>query len=246
MDKGLVRTPPATQREKPGATAADIAGSIRDAVVEQRLPPGTKLAEEDVGALFGVSRTVVRAAFQALAHEGIVVQERNRGAFVARPSAEEARNVLAARRLIEPQIARDVARRHSADDLARLEAHIAAQRQVLDQDARDAGLRLSGEFHVVVAEILGNPLVTRMLRELVARSSLVIALYGRSRASACSLPDHEHIITALRARDAEAAAAAMLHHIDDMEDDLDLAPPEGRPIDLASVLAPGLRRGSAD
>ncbi|MGH2340654.1 GntR family transcriptional regulator [Segnochrobactraceae bacterium EtOH-i3] len=242
MHKGLVRTPPAAQRGKPGATAADISRSILDAVVEQRLPPGTKLAEEDVGALFGVSRTVVRAAFQSLAHEGVIVLERNRGAFVARPSAEEARNVLAARRLIEPQIAREVALRATPDDLESLAAHIEAQREVLAADVRDAGLRLSGEFHLVVATILDNPLITRMLRELIARSSLVIALYGRSRASVCSISDHQHLVDALKAGDADAAAHAMLHHIDDMEADLDLETPEERPIDLASVLTPVGRR----
>ncbi len=240
MHKGLVRTP-ASQRSKPGATAADIARSILDAVVEQRLPPGTKLAEEDVGTLFGVSRTVVRAAFQSLAHEGVIVLERNRGAFVARPSAEEARNVLAARRLIEPQIAREVATRATPADIARLREHIEAQREVLARDARDAGLRLSGEFHILLAGSLDNPLIVRILRELIARSSLVIALYGRSRVSVCSIEDHEQLVRALAAGDAEAAAHAMHHHIDDMEADLDLETPEERPIDLASVLAPARR-----
>lgn len=242
MHKGLVRTPPVAQRGKPVATAADISRSILDAVVEQRLPPGTKLAEEDVGALFGVSRTVVRAAFQALAHEGVVVLERNRGAFVARPSADEARNVLAARRLIEPEIARSVALRARPADIARLRAHVEAQREVLDRDVRDAGLRLSGEFHLLMATILDNPLITRMLRELIARSSLVIALYGRSRISVCSIDDHAQLVDALARGDTEAAAHAMLHHIDDMEADLDLDPPEDQPIDLASVLAPPTRR----
>lgn len=242
MHKGLVRTPPAAQRGKPGATAADITRSILDAVVEQRLPPGTKLAEEDVGALFGVSRTVVRAAFQALAHEGVIVLERNRGAFVARPSAEEARNVLVARRLIEPQVARAVALKATPADITRLRAHIDAQREVLERDVRDTGLRLSGEFHILMAAILDNPLITRMLRELIARSSLVIALYGRSRISVCSVDDHHQLVEALANGDTEAAAHAMLHHIDDMEADLDLDPPEDQPIDLASVLAPPDRR----
>ena len=91
--------------------AAAIRDHLRDAIVDRRLAPGTKLSEAEVGTLFDVSRTVVRAALQMLSFEGLVRTERNRGAFVANPTPEEARQVFASRRLIEPGIAAEACAR---------------------------------------------------------------------------------------------------------------------------------------
>ena len=91
-----------------------IRDAIRDAIVERRLSPGTKLSESDVGNLFNVSRTLARAALQALSYEGLVSVEKNRGAFVAYPSPEEARQIFAARRLVEPGLLREAADRPDA------------------------------------------------------------------------------------------------------------------------------------
>ena len=71
--------------------AQAIRDTLRDAIVDRRLAPGTKLSESEVGTLFDVSRTVVRAALQMLAYEGLVKAERNRGAFVSNPPPDEAR-----------------------------------------------------------------------------------------------------------------------------------------------------------
>src|SRR6478609_7404246 len=95
-----------------------IRESLRNAIIDRRLAPGTKLSEAEVGALFDVSRTVARAALQMLTFEGLVKTERNRGAFVANPSPEEARQVFASRRLIEPALALSAADRISSTDIA--------------------------------------------------------------------------------------------------------------------------------
>ncbi|MBB6305477.1 DNA-binding transcriptional regulator YhcF (GntR family) [Rhizobium leucaenae] len=91
--------------------AQQIRDAIREAIVERRLSPGTKLSESDVGNLFNVSRTLARAALQALSYEGLVNVEKNRGAFVAYPSPDEARQIFAARRLVEPGILSEAAKR---------------------------------------------------------------------------------------------------------------------------------------
>ncbi len=90
---------------------AAIYRSIFDAIVDQRLPPGAKLPEEQLGALFNASRTLVRSALQALSHDNIVTIERHRGAFVAAPSTAEAQDIFHSRRLIEAGIALEVAER---------------------------------------------------------------------------------------------------------------------------------------
>ncbi|WP_343717883.1 GntR family transcriptional regulator, partial [Inquilinus sp.] len=110
-----------------GARVAGIYRSILDAIVEHRLPPRTKLSEDEIGAAFGVSRTIVRSALQALAHQHMVVIEKNRGAFVAAPTVEEAREVFEARRTLEAAIARRAAGRTAPADIARLERHLAEE-----------------------------------------------------------------------------------------------------------------------
>lgn len=219
-----------------GARAAAIYRSILDAIVEHRLPPRTKLSEDEIGAAFGVSRTIVRSALQALAHQHMVVIEKNRGAFVAAPSVEEAREVFEARRTLEATIARRAAERTSEADASRLERHLKEEAEALGRGDRPRAIQLSGLFHLGIAEIARQRVMERFLRELVSRASLVIALYGRSGASACGHAEHEAILQALSRHDAERAAAAMLAHLTHIEQDLDLAPAEAGPVDLAAVL----------
>ena len=204
---------------------ATIRDHLRDAIVDRRLAPGTKLNEVAVGTLFDVSRTVVRAALQALAFEGLVKTERNRGAFVANPSPEEARQVFASRRLIEPGLALAAAQRITVSELQTFRERLGAESALLTKrgpTARRAEIHASGDFHLLLAKVAGNAILLRFMEELVARSSLVIALYGSSGASSCGHGDHEKILAALEQGDGEAAATLVLSHIDHIEADLDL------------------------
>ncbi|MFN3442937.1 MAG: GntR family transcriptional regulator, partial [Rhizobium rosettiformans] len=129
--------------------ARAIRDALRDAIVDRRLAPGTKLSEAEVGTLFDVSRTVVRDALQMLAFEGLVKTERNRGAFVSNPSTEEARQVFASRRLIETGIIAAAAERIAPDDIAALREHLkeeARYRTERGANARRAEIKASGDF----------------------------------------------------------------------------------------------------
>jgi DNA-binding GntR family transcriptional regulator len=210
--------------------AQAIRDRLRDAIVDRRLAPGTKLSEQEVGALFDVSRTVARSALQILSFEGLVRIERNRGAFVANPSPEEARQVFAARRLIEPEIVGAASARISADDVSRLREHLAEETHHLNARgpaARRAEIKASGDFHLMLSALSGNAILHRFMQELVARSSLVIALYGRSGASSCGHGEHAAIVGALEEGRVEAAQALILHHIDHIEADLELSTRSG-------------------
>jgi DNA-binding GntR family transcriptional regulator len=218
--------------------AAMIRDHLRDAIVDRRLTPGTKLNEAEVGSLFDVSRTVVRAALQALAFEGLVRNERNRGAFVANPTPEEARQVFDSRRLIEPGLALAAAQRITASDLAAFRDRLQHESELLDErgpNARRAEIHASGDFHLLLARVAGNAVLSRFMEELVARSSLVIALYGRSGASSCGHGDHGLILAALEQRDGDAAAKLLLTHIDHIEADLDLRNTSNLPLREALV-----------
>jgi len=220
--------------------ALAIREQLRDAIIDRRLAPGTKLSEAEVGALFDVSRTVVRAALQMLSFEGLVKAERNRGAFVANPTPEEARQVFDSRRLIEPALALEAAERIATADIASFRRLLAEESQLMSQrgaSVRRAEIRLSGDFHLLLAGVAGNAILTRFMEELVARSSLVIALYGRTGASSCGHNDHGDILGALERRDGAEAGRLMLRHIDHIEADLDLRVTEG--LALKDALASG-------
>lgn len=207
-----------------------IREQLRDAIIDRRLAPGTKLGEAEVGALFDVSRTVVRSALQMLSFEGLVRSERNRGSFVANPSPEEARQVFDSRRLIEPALAVAAVERMRPADLARFRELLTEEQRLMSErgaSVRRAEIRASGDFHLELARLAGNAVLERFMGELVARSSLVIALYGRTGASSCGHADHGSILAALEKRDGERAARLLVHHIDHIESDLDLRPAAG-------------------
>ena len=147
-------------RESRAAPSVDaIHQRVLGAILEHRLPPGTKLGEERLASVFGVSRTQIRQALARLAHDRIVTVMPNRGAFVSSPTVEEAREVFAARRLIEPELVRQALRAGDAQrDIARLRAHVAQESAARAANDKRAIIRLSGEFHQLIAEHGRQPL----------------------------------------------------------------------------------------
>lgn len=224
---------------QPGRSTVDRAQLIHrgvvTAILEHRLRPGTKLGEDELGQIYGASRTIVRAALQSLAADGIVVIEKNRGAFVAQPTPKDAREVFEARKLIEPAMARIAAARGAAfgPDLA---AHLAAERDALARGDQSAAIRLSGEFHSLIAAKAEHGVYAAFLRELVARSSLIILLYQGPRAPICGTDHHEAIAAAIEAGKGDEAADLMVHHLDEIEASLDLIDPPKPPESLADIL----------
>lgn len=215
----------ATDGDGRGARASRAEVIHRDivrAILEQRLGPGTKLGEDEVGAIYGVSRTIVRAALQSLAHEGIVVIEKNRGAFVAHPTVKDAAEVFSARRLIEPVITELAAANCDAAGAKLLAEHFAREKQAEREGDDRAAIRLSGEFHLVIARIAGQGVYENFLRELVARSSLIILLYRRSRSQCCKVDHHAALVEAITSGRAEEAVRQMAVHLDEIEQDLEL------------------------
>jgi DNA-binding GntR family transcriptional regulator len=224
----------------PGAAADPAVEAVRArlmrAVLAHRLPPGAKLTEDEIARVCGVGRGVVRAALRALAQDRVAVLERNRGAFVARPDPAEAREVFEARRLVEPTLARAASERADAAALARLEAHLAQERAATDAGDAGRAVALSGRFHLLVAEIAVRPTIAAFLAGLVARSSLVVALYWRRAEALCGHCDHGALVAALAARDAAAAGSRMLAHLVAIEAALDFTPRAAAAVDLARAL----------
>ncbi|MCC0029698.1 MAG: GntR family transcriptional regulator [Brucellaceae bacterium] len=219
----------------PPGQALDICHQIESAILRHRITPGMKLAEDEVGKTFGVSRTVARTALQALAHGGLVTIERNRGAFVSRPTTREAHEVFEARALIEPRIARMAAKAMTDEALARLRRHTDAEHEAVHRGEMGLALSLSGSFHIAIAEIADQKVLTQILHTLVSRSSLIIALYWKRLDTACESHSHHALLDAFAKRDGAAAEEIMKSHIIDLHSGLDLSQREEKTTTLAEV-----------
>ncbi len=199
-----------------------VADTLRRAILEHRLSPGSKISEDEVGELFGVSRTIVRAALQSLAHQQLVVLKRNRGAYVADPGVREAREVFEARALLEPRTAHSAAIRATPKDIATLRAHCDAEHAALDSGDMGRAVYLSGLFHQAIAEIADQTTIATFISSLVSRSSLIVALYWQKRRSLCESNAHHALIEAMEQNDGPRAEELMKSHLLDLVSDLDL------------------------
>lgn len=206
---------------------------LRKAIIEQALKPGMRLPEDTVGEQFGVSRTIVRHALVRLEHEGLVVTRRNRGAFVAEPSRDEAQHVFEVRRCLENDVIRLLCKRMPTNGYDRLEAHVRQEEAVRGKDG-PVSIRLAGEFHMLLAELTGNPILARYVREVVLLCSLIMSLYARNHSSECAVGEHSQIIESIRTGDSERAIEIMEHHLGAVSERAELS---GQPDSIQSILS---------
>jgi DNA-binding GntR family transcriptional regulator len=224
--------------------ASDIVGRIVDAVMAGQLQPGTRLGEQQLAQLFGVSRTVVREALIRLETRGIVHVSTRRGWFVIEPSIEEAREAFDARRAIELGILYSVERVDS-DAIAKLKQHVAQEQDAIRSGDVAARSYLLGDFHVCMADALGSRLLADILRDLTARTILISMLYQSTHDAAESCAEHVEIVAAMEAGDRDRAAGLMARHIGNVEAGLTVrAEPEPDPLqglrDVMRVQSPAV------
>ena len=213
----------ASQARLQRETAHDeIYEKIYVAILEHRLHPGTKLVEERLADIFGVSRARIREVLARLAHEQIVELYPQRGAFVARPTIEQALDVFEARRLIEPAVLRRLVETLTPEKLAKLRQHQELELDARRRDDKRAVIRLSGEFHSLAAELAGNTALARSMRELSVLTCLMIFLYDSPTATSCRADEHSQIIDAIAKRDVVRAERLMLEHLDHIESSMKL------------------------
>lgn len=211
--------------------AGDIVERIVSAIMEHRLPPGIKLVEEKLAAAFGVSRTKIRQALTTLAKDGLVKLHPNRGAFVASPSVQEAMDLFATRRLLEPEVVRKVIERGGKNELKRLHAHLAAEDEARARGDRRAIIKLSGEFHMLLAELAGNTYISKLMSELCPLTCLIIALYDAPQTPSCPENEHAAIVDAIERKEVERAVGLMVAHLVHVESELRLSVRGKRDID---------------
>lgn len=215
-----------------------VYAGLLTAILDHRLPPGTRLPEDEIGAAYGASRTIVRAALQALAHERVVVVEPNRGAQVAHPTVEEARQVFEVRSLLEPRAAALAAERASRADIADLRRHLKDEQEAMAADDRHRAIALSASFHIRIAEIAEHAILEGFIRELTSRSSLVVSLYWHRHDTICERHAHSALVDAMAHGAADRAADLMRSHLVDLLSGLDFSRTPPQPRSLAALLGP--------
>jgi DNA-binding GntR family transcriptional regulator len=194
-----------------------IYASLRRAILEQALKPGTKLPEDSIGDTFGVSRTSARNALVRLSSDGLVEIKPNRGAAVAMPTLEEAEEVFALRRCLEREVIERLCKRMPKDGIDALVSHVKEEERAL-RASSPRSIRLAGEFHILLAELTGSKLLIDFISQVVSRSSLILARFGRPHSAECGIDEHIQLIEALKNLDQLAATHIMDHHLHAVED----------------------------
>ena len=186
--------------------------ALRDRILHGEVAPGERLNEVEIAGELGVSRGPIREALQRLASDGLVELQAHRGAFVRRLGPAEVRDLFEVRMALETTAARLAAQRATDGQLADLDALVHAGAEPIGHaDVRFQGAR---DLHARLAEATGNPalaahltLVNQELRLLRTRSGEVPARAEHAVA------EHAAIVAAVRAGDADGAAAAMEAHL---------------------------------
>ena len=213
-----------------------VATALRNAIIEQALLPGMRLPEDKIGEQFGAGRTVVRNALTQLAIEGLVDMRRNRGAVVAEPGWDEARDTFDLRLALEELVVSRLVGMLDNEQIQTLRDHVAREDQARALGDEPKSIRLAGEFHTLLAEMTGSPILIRYMRELTSRCCLILALYSRPHSSECGVNEHRNLVDLLEAGD-PACVEIMRSHITAVIDRALIQPKKRSPGSISEILA---------
>jgi len=216
-------SPPQPSSSSPDTLAEDMVyDRIVDALIDKRLRPGERLNEAKLASAFGTPRSRVRRALNRLTAERLVRFEMHRGAFVSLPSIKEAYDVFETRLHIEAAVARIACERINDDGIAILRRHLSEEHLAFDEH-RPSVNRISGDFHLLLAELTGNEELTAIVRPIIRRFCIIQSLYEGRTGVLCLVHEHQQLVDLIAAGDAEAAAAEMMAHCRHIFYSLDLS-----------------------
>ena len=187
----------------------DVANYVRQLIVSGQARPGSRVRPEAIASQLGVSSTPAREALQALRAEGFLLLEAGRGFAVAPLVGNDIRDVFTAQSLLAGELVARAALRAEPSDLESLES---IQYDIEHAATGDEMEALNHQFHRTVNLLAGAPKIAAILRILnnYVPHRFYSSVGGWRDAT---LNDHKHILAAMRARDPEAARAAMAVHV---------------------------------
>ncbi|WP_423183494.1 GntR family transcriptional regulator [Arthrobacter sp. NyZ413] len=187
---------------------------LRNLIISGHFQPNVRLTDAELTALLDVSRGTVRSVTARLAQEGYLTSEPNRGVRTRLFSVDEAIEILEAREILESALAGKAAERATDEELEELAA-LCDQMASAEYDRQEAEYsRLNRAFHKLVRDSARQPILTGFVDSLVY--ALVMRQYRsltRKHPQRDALNEHRAILYALQTRNAEAATAAMRHHV---------------------------------
>ncbi|WP_213940649.1 GntR family transcriptional regulator [Pseudomonas sp. dw_612] len=192
----------------------DLYSRIFDAILEQRIDAASRFTEESLAQMFSARRSDVRDVLTRLSHQQIIVLRTNHRPRVATLDHEQTRQTLHARRLTEITLIRLACQPSQPQDLKSLRALIESERHCT---ARGPAIRLSGDFHLRLAEMAGNTPLAHFLGSLVPLTSLAIAQFDTQLEDYCVWQVHLAMLEAVERRDAVAAVTLLSRHLDYLE-----------------------------
>jgi DNA-binding GntR family transcriptional regulator len=189
---------------------------LRKQILTLKLKPGAPLDEVSLAAQFGLSRSPVRDALARLVTEGLVTMLPNRTTLVTPFEIDEFPNYIAALDLIQRAVTRLAALQGSAEDIERIRISSEAYMQSITKGDFQKMTELNRDFHLAIARAGRNPYLTSYYEKLLDEGQRLQHLHFdfiMSTASSNSLGrDHDEIVEAIAARDADAAEQAAHEH----------------------------------
>ncbi len=185
--------------------------TLRQAIIEGDLPPGSRLRQEDLAQRFGISSTPIREALRRLQAEGLVITEPHKGSRVATSDPVLSREIYTIRILLEGLATRQAAAKMTPAILRQLEATQRHMRQAVPTGNTRAMRKANQDFHLAIYEHAG-PVLNGLVQGLMARSPYISLWINPDRAVR-SVQEHECILEALRAKDPDRAEQAMREHL---------------------------------
>ena len=219
----------------------DVYDHIFASIVDQRLPPGTKLNELTLCEIFNIGRRQIGQVLIRLSHDRLITLHANRGAFVASPDVAEARTIFEARKTIECEITRMVATGATREMLAPLRKNVEEETAHRMAGRLREAIRSSGAFHILLGNLSGNEILAGIVRQLVARTSLVVSLYENQSTMSCWHDDHGDFIDLLEAHRVQPAVTLMRKHLAHVEESLNFNSRARGPLDLRKIYSPQMR-----
>ena len=212
-----------------------VFNDVVKAIYEQRLRPGMKLGEEALAAVFSVSRARIRRVLLALSHQRLVDLIPNRGAFVVRPTEDDARDIFSARRCLEDLVVERVAAKPEPAVIRKRRTHVQSEIGARNKGQRREAIRMAGEFHMTLAHLSGSRVFRATLEPVLLQSSLIVSMYGGGLIPSCLVEEHQAIVDALEQGDAARASDLMKEHLIHLEGTLRLEVEDDEEPDFAAI-----------
>lgn len=226
---------PSRPRKGDVETDEAVYQALLTAVLEGKLEAGAKLAETPLARAFGVSRERIRKVLHRLVAERRLEAVPNRGVRVPQPTLANVRAIYQAHRILEAGVICELAERIDDELINRLERHIGLEQKAAMERNRAASVKLSGEFHLLLTDSLGNEAASAFLRDLLSRSSVMVSVYENSSEAICGVGEHAAIVEALRKRDVAQAQRLSAVHFQHVEQRFRLKRSESERTDVSEL-----------